>query len=114
MKSYTRSAYPAFMETLDEEDPWDRTPCFLRLFHDPGSPASFFKPDVWHTINLGVGRSWISNCIVMLIYSLDDLKRMSQDDVLEYLSNEYTSYCEKSDSWLNWQFVLPSCVFPTC
>ena len=91
-----RSDYPAFMETLDECDPWDIEPCFLKLFHDTGSKASFFKPDVWHTVNLGVGRSWVSNCIVMLIGALGDLKAMSQDEVLQYLSTEYVAFCESS------------------
>lgn len=94
-----RSAYPPFMETLDEVDPWDREPCFLKLLHDEGSKASFFKPDVWHTINLGVGRSWISNCIVMLIGALDDLKSMTQDEVLTFLSEDYVHFCESSDPW---------------
>jgi len=87
------------METLDEVDPWDREPCFLKLLHDEGSKASFFKPDVWHTINLGVGRSWISNCIVMLIGALDDLKSMTQDEVLTFLSEDYVHFCESSDPW---------------
>ena len=85
------------METLDELDPWDREPCFLKLLHDVGSPASFFKPDVWHTVNLGVGRSWLSSCVVMLIDTLDDLKAMTQEAVLDFLTSDYISFCESSD-----------------
>ena len=89
------------METLDEIDPWEEEPCFIaKLLHDPGSRASFFKPDVWHTVNLGVGRSWISNSIVMMIGSLDELNAMSQEDALSYLSADYISFCESSESWL--------------
>ena len=69
------------METLDELDPWDREPCFLKLLHDVGSPASFFKPDVWHTVNLRVGRSWLSSCVVMLIDILDDLSNDARSSI---------------------------------
>ena len=96
VRAVSRSAYPPFMETLDELDPWDREPCFLKLLHDVGSPASFFKPDVWHTVNLGVGRSWLSSCIVMLIDTLDDLKAMTQEAVLDFLTSDYISFCESS------------------
>ena len=96
-----RSAYPPFMETLDESDPWDETPCFIeKLLHDPGSRASFFKPDPWHTINLGVGRSWIASSLVMMMGLLDELKDLSQDDALAYLTADYISFCESSEPWL--------------
>ena len=100
ISNFYRSDWPAFMETLDEQEPWDEEPCFLRLLHDAGSKASFFKPDVWHTINLGVGRSWLSNCIVMLIDTLPDLKQMTQEEVLEFLSNSYIDFCESSEPFL--------------
>ena len=51
-------------------------------------------------VNLGVGRSWISNSIVMMIGSLDELNAMSQEDALSYLSADYISFCESSESWL--------------
>lgn len=105
---HLRSPWPDFMETLDEMDPWDREPCFLRLLHDSSSRASFFKPDVWHTINLGAGRSWLSNSVVMFIYTLDDLKAMTHDDVLAFSSRDYIAYCESSDPWL---LLMALCIY---
>ena len=85
------------METLDLVDPWDEEPVFIaKLLHDRGSRGSFFKPDVWHTINLGVGRSWISNCVVMMIGALDELSQMTQEEALAFLSADYVAFCETS------------------
>ena len=35
----------------------------------------------------------------MLIGALDDLKSMTQDEVLTFLSEDYVHFCESSDPW---------------
>ncbi|CAJ1392084.1 unnamed protein product [Effrenium voratum] len=91
------SAYPPFMETIDEEPPWDREPCFTRVLpRDVASPSSYFKPDVWHTVNLGVGRSWVASCVVCLTRNLDELSGLTPEHALQQISASYISFCENS------------------
>ena len=97
-----RSAYPPFMETLDEQDPWHDKPCWLRVLpYNRDSPASYFKPDVWHTVNLGVGRSWVANCIVLLVRLLGEFQELNIEQAMASLSGSYVAFCAGSEPRLN-------------
>lgn len=94
------------METIDEQPPWDDLPCWVRVLpHDRNSPAAYFKPDVWHTVNLGVGRSWVANCVVLLACNLPEFESLSIDDTLARLSTSYVAFCEASEPRLILQLV---------
>ena len=49
--------------------PWSKEACFTRLLWmdlAPNGRARFHRPDVWHTVNLGVGKSFISSCFAII------------------------------------------------
>ena len=53
--------------------PWDREAPFTRLLLKDASvngAARFHKPDLWHAVHLGVGKSWAASAFLMLAAQL--------------------------------------------
>ena len=56
---------PAWERTVGLVDPWHETPELIRRLHiNARNPASFFKPDVWHCLHLGVGKIFVANSMI--------------------------------------------------
>lgn len=58
--------------------------------------ARFFKVDTWHNLHLGVGKSWISSCILMLSNILPGGRL---DARIAVMSQQYLNFCR--DNHLN-------------
>ena len=62
----TRS--PAWIRTQGVKLPWDTTPVLLKhLPHDASDLASFFQIDLWHTVHLGFGRSYVASTVQLAL-----------------------------------------------
>ena len=94
-----RSDWPAYMETVDEELPWlpgDESSFTRLLPQDGNSLAGYYKPDIWHIVQLGVAKSWVASCFVLI---LPFLGGNSIPERLQALSAAYGFFCSSSESW---------------
>ena len=92
-----RSAGAGYSNSVGEEAPWDEEPYFTRtLLHDPGCKEGFFKPDVFRTVSLGIGKNYAASCLALLQNYCDG---GSIDARLEELSANYVEFCK--DAWLH-------------
>ena len=56
---------PAWESSVGLVDPWHETPELIRRLHiNIRNPASFFKPDIWHCLHLGVGKVFLASAMV--------------------------------------------------
>ena len=89
-----RSDCPAFVETMGtDEMPWETESPFTRLLPQFADKPSYFKPDPWHTVNLGTGKSWVASCLVLL------LPLFAGNNIsvrLEAMSAAYYNFCTTS------------------
>lgn len=89
-----RSGTPAFLSTMEVEAPWKEEPVFMQLMHDLSRPASFHKIDLFHTISLGVGKSFSASAICVLQVLVPG---SSIDERLGNVSSSYIEFCK--DYW---------------
>ena len=75
--------------------PWSVEPHWSRLLHDeaPGGQQRFHRPDVWHTIHMGVGKAWVASSMKHLQYVTGG---SSVDKRVQILSDDYIEYCEQN------------------
>ena len=85
------------MDTCDEELPWPPggETAFTRLLPQDVSLASFYKPDVWHCVNMGVGKGFCASALVVLL-SLDHFGMGSVETKLARMTSEYYAFCSNS------------------
>ena len=99
-----RGNWPDFMDTIEEELPWKSPGPFTRILpQDPTNLAYFYRPDPWHTINLGMGRSWVANCLVLLI---DLFPASSIPNQFKLMSQAYGNFCSNSVSRIGFTACL--------
>ena len=93
---HLRGPWPDFMDTLFDELPWKSPGPFTRILpQDHTYLPGFFRPDAWHTINLGMGRSWVANCLVLLLALFP---ASSVPNQLKAMSKAYDAFCSNSVS----------------
>ena len=80
---------------MDEEEPWTQPSVFTRVLPQDESKASYFKADVWHTVNLGVGRGWVASSLVIL---LSFFAGSSIPNKLLAMTQAYYDFCSSSVS----------------
>ena len=74
--------------------PWLRTPQLLQhLPHNVAFPASFFKIDIWHTIHMGIGKSFINSAMTLALDLFDSRGVVGQ---LEQLTASYLQWCKQN------------------
>ncbi len=93
---YLRKAGEAMIRHAYEHkipDPWTTESAWTeRLLQDrsPNGKARFFRPDVWHNVQMGVGKDFASAAMVMLVRLIP---ASNIDDRFAVLSNEYIQWC---------------------
>ncbi|CAE7257460.1 unnamed protein product, partial [Symbiodinium necroappetens] len=86
---------PKWLETVPAPPPWPRTPPLLRhLACSRTDPGTFFQPDLWHTVHLGIGKSFAASCITMLILTLPAYCCLTMEKRWETVSADYVSWCK--------------------
>ena len=62
-----RSENPSFYATMHTEAPWDHEAVFTRvLMHERNKKAAFHKIDIFHTVSLGIGKSFAASSLAIL------------------------------------------------
>lgn len=82
---------PCWLPTIGVKVPWDIMPGIVRMLpHDMDHPGSHLKPDLWHCIHLGCGKSFIASTIQLC---LPLVPGNNNDARFEWLTNHYISWC---------------------
>ena len=86
------SDVPSFLATLGREPAWEEEPLFTRiLLHDPGKKEDFHKIDLFHTISLGMAKSFAASAI-SIVQEL--LAGSSIEQRMKEISSMYIEYCK--------------------
>ena len=83
---------------MEEEPPWrpgNESPFTRLLPQDPSRLAGFYRADVWHTVNLGVGKSWVASAMVLILPLFEGGSVPAR---LVALSNAYFQFCRNSET----------------
>lgn len=89
----TGTLKPKWLATKGVSLPWYTTPCVIQhLLHNPVDPAPFFYPDIWHTVHLGFGRSWVASVLHLV---LEVLPLPNLEAKLKRLSQAYSAFCKQ-------------------
>ena len=88
-----RSDSPAFLQTTGAELPWDDEPIFTRVLMHETDKSLFHKVDLFHTVTLGVGKSFASSSLAIL---QECLPGSSIEERLRQLSSLYLEFCKES------------------
>ena len=74
--------------------PWATTPQLLRhLPHNAAFPASYFKIDIWHTVHMGIGKSFISSAMTL---ALELFRARGVVEQLEQMTASYHHWCRQN------------------
>ncbi len=80
---------------VSHPDPWDIPPQWvLHLFQDraPNGLPRFFKPDVWHNVQLGVGKDFAASAMALLVQLCDG---SNIDLRFGHLTQLYKTFCKE-------------------
>ena len=82
---------PAWLETLGVKDPWESLPAVIRwLHHDQSNPAAFFNIDAWHTVHLGIGKSYVASSVQVCLQALTG----TLEEKWAWLTSNYRAFCK--------------------
>ena len=90
----SRSRTAAYVKTFYKEAPWREEPLFTRvLMHEPDKKEAFHKPDLFHCVNMGVGKTFAaSSCVILLQLCPGN----NADERVRQLSSWYIQYCKEN------------------
>lgn len=87
----TRTDYPAFLATFGAELPWNDEAIWTKvLMHEQGMKPEFHKIDIFHTITLGVGKSYAASCLVTMQVLMNGT---SIEERFKELTSFFLEYC---------------------
>ena len=82
---------PAWRDTIAVRDPFDQLPAPLKFLpYDRNDRGSYFKPDLWHCIHLGVGKSYVASTLQLALLVVP---ANNNDERFAWLSEHYTAWC---------------------
>lgn len=83
---------PVWLPTLGAKPPWDSAPGVIRILpHCQSDPGSYFQPDLWHCLHLGIAKSFISSVIQV---ALEVVPASSNDARFHWLTVHYQQWCK--------------------
>ena len=87
-----RTETPAFKATQGLELPWEEEAIFTKvLMHVPNQKPQFHKVDIFHTVSLGVGKTFVASGLVVI---LPHCGGASVDSKLAELTSFYLEFCK--------------------
>ena len=78
------------------DPPWETEASFTRLlWHDlaPNGKQRFHRPDVWHTVLLGVGKQFVASAMSILQKALPERSIPAR---FQHLAHDYTQFCKEN------------------
>ena len=83
---------PRWSKTMYMRSPFDATPAMARVPHSPGRLAEHFAFDVFHTIQLGIGRYLTGTMLALW----SDRENGNIDERFEALTVKYKTFCKST------------------
>ena len=71
-----------------EESPWTT---LLLTDQSPQGKCRYWKPDIWHTVHLGIGKDFVASGLVL---TLPLMEGTNMEQRFEHMSHLYTLYCK--------------------
>lgn len=100
--------HPQWEVTIGVRQPWLRTPFIVQhLCHNLSNPASFFKHDLWHSVHLGLGKSFVCSCLQI---ALEVVPATNNEDRFRWLTNHYRAWCKDTSSQPHVTKITPSLI----
>ena len=88
---------PAWLATIPASVPWTSTPPFIRLLpHRTTDPATYFEPDIWHTVHLGIGKSYVASTVILAIATMPRFQGLVLNDKWQAVTRLYTQWCKQN------------------
>ena len=85
---------PKWLITKGVKLPWTSVPEVLKhLMVDEADPSSFFQSDIWHTVHLGFGRTWVASVINV---ALEVVPRANLELKWNFLTQHYHAWCKQN------------------
>ena len=97
--AYEEAGYmdPAWLRTIPAPPPWTTVPPYIQhLPHRRSDAATYFEPDIWHTMHLGVGKCFAGSCIVLALATLPMLQGMVMNEKWNVISSHYLRWCKQN------------------
>ena len=90
------------------ELPWDQEAVFTRVLMCEADKTLFHKIDLFHTVTLGVGKSYVSSCLTIL---QELMPGTSVEERLRELSSLFLEYCRDPELnlYTNHVFLFGAC-----
>ena len=85
-----RSDDPPFLQTCATEIPWEDEAIFTQVLMCEDDKPSFHKIDLFHTVTLGVGKSYAASCFTIL---QELMQGTSVEERLKELTSLYLEFC---------------------
>ena len=111
------SQEPRWRSSVDTLPAYDEEPVLMQLPHDPAKPSSFAAPDLFHGWHLGIGKIFISSCLVLLLQlfpanSIAASFQEMQDKFFDFCKNSrlHPHIRKLNRETLNWPYAT---TFPT-
>ena len=73
--------------------PWIREAAFTRLLMKDSSlngAPRFHRPDLWHSVHLGMGKVWVASCLLVLA---KHMPTGTLDEKFSFFNQKYTAFC---------------------
>ena len=88
---------PAWLRTVPSPVPWEVAPPFIQHFcHDVSDPGTFFSPDLWHVVHLGVGKSFASSTIILALGILPQYCNLTLERTWKAVTTDYLLWCRSN------------------
>ncbi|CAK9032446.1 Uncharacterized protein SCF082_LOCUS20072 [Durusdinium trenchii] len=75
-----------------DDQPWNTPPVLLGLPHQPSRPAALFTFDLWHSLHLGLGKTFVASVFALIS---DRMTSTSIDARFEELSDSFMQFCDE-------------------
>lgn len=79
---------------MDIPPPWETESCFTRLLWidlGPNGRCRFHRPDIWHTINLGIGKAFVASAFSIIQKALPERSIGAR---FSRLAGDYQAFCK--------------------
>ena len=85
---------PCWKSTMFEEGdvPFTKRPTLLGIPHEPDREAAFFTYDVWHSLHLGMGKTFTASALALIS---DRMESTNIDGRFSELTNVFLQWCEE-------------------
>ena len=72
------------------DEPWQHPPSFMKLYHEPEKPSSFFKLDLFHNFHGGSGKDWVASAMTEMLVLMGGTSREAKIDEMAHIMRAWS------------------------